>query len=80
MSTLAHHKYWPRASIAVPMTLFAAEIDFDWAATKMDDPLKGWRAWLTGPLGRVTLTGDHLRLFVEENLQKAASTLDELAG
>ncbi|MDP2344824.1 MAG: amino acid adenylation domain-containing protein [Deltaproteobacteria bacterium] len=78
-STLAHHRYWPRASVSVPMTLFVAESGFDWAATVMDDPLLGWRAWGTGPLRRVALKGDHLRLFVEENLETAAKGLDSLA-
>jgi thioesterase domain-containing protein/acyl carrier protein len=76
ISTVAHHRYWPRASIAVPMTLFAAEKDFDWAATRMDDPLKGWRAWVTAPVQRVELRGDHLRLFNAENLDTAARALD----
>lgn len=80
ISTLAHYRYWPRASIAVPLTLFAAEVDFDWAATRMDDPLKGWRAWTTGALRRVSLKGDHLRLFVDENLAAAAAVLDDVAG
>jgi|GEM_PF-1205342 len=78
LSTVAHHRYWPRASIPVPMTLFAAEKDFDWAATKMDDPIKGWRAWVTGPIHRVELSGDHLRLFNPENLDTAARALDRV--
>jgi thioesterase domain-containing protein/acyl carrier protein len=78
ISTVAHHRYWPRASIPVPMTLFAAEKDFDWAATKMDDPIKGWRAWVTGTIDRVELSGDHLRLFNPENLDTAARALDRV--
>ncbi len=78
-STLAHHRYWPRASTSVPMTLFAAESGFDWAATVMDDPLLGWSAWGTGSLRRVVLKGDHLRLFVDENLLTAARGLDAIA-
>lgn len=78
ISTVAHHRYWPRASIPVPMTLFAAEKDFDWAATRMDDPIKGWRSWATGAIDRVELSGDHLRLFNPENLDTAARALDRV--
>ncbi len=78
LSTLAHHSYWPRSSCAVPLLLFAAEHGFDWAATRMDDPLLGWRSWTSGPMERVELKGDHLKLFMSDNLAVAASTLDAL--
>ena len=78
LSTLAHHAYWPRTSSRVPLLLFAAEHGFEWAATRMDDPLLGWRSWTTGPVERVELKGDHLKLFMADNLAVAASTLDAL--
>ena len=80
ISTLAHHRYWPRASTSVPMTIFAAEHGFSWAATVMDDPLLGWRGWANGSVKRVVLKGDHLRLFVDENVLTAAQSLDALVG
>ena len=78
LSTLAHHGYWPRASANVPLLLFAAEQGFDWAATRMDDPLLGWGSWTTGAVERVELKGNHLKLFMADNLDAAASTLDAL--
>ncbi len=79
VSTLAHHSYWPRSSSPVPLVLFAAERGFDWAATRMDDPLLGWRSWCSGPIERVELLGDHLQLFTEDNLERTADKLDEIA-
>ena len=80
VSTVAHHSYWPRASTAVPLLLFAAEHRFTWDATRNDDPLLGWQAWSTGPVERVELGGDHLQLFQADNLDLAAATLDLLVG
>jgi amino acid adenylation domain-containing protein len=79
VSTLAHHAYWPRSSTSVPLLLFAAEIGFSWAATQMDDPLLGWRTWVSGRVERVVLKGDHLRLFMAENLAEIARHLDDCA-
>jgi thioesterase domain-containing protein len=78
ISTIAHHRYWPRISIPVPLTLFAAEQNFQWAATRLDDPLKGWRTWMTGPIHRIELPGDHLRLLTTDNHQATAIALDAL--
>jgi amino acid adenylation domain-containing protein len=78
VSTLAHRRYWPRAPLAVPLTLFAAAERTQWAATVMDDPLLGWRAWASGPLRRVELAGTHLGLFTGDNPRRAAATLDAL--
>jgi thioesterase domain-containing protein len=79
VSTLAHHAYWPRSSTSVPLLLFAAETGFSWAATQMDDPWLGWRTWGSGHVERVVLKGDHLRLFMAENLAAIARHLDESA-
>ena len=78
VSTLAYNAYWPRTSTSIPTTLFAAEHPFDWAATKMDDPLLGWRSWLNLEVDRVELRGAHLELFQEDNLSVAARVLDSL--
>jgi amino acid adenylation domain-containing protein len=80
VSTLAHHAYWPRSSSSVPLLLFAAERGFDWAATRMDDPLLGWRSWCSGHIERVELKGDHLKLFMDENIALMAKTLDAVAS
>jgi surfactin synthase thioesterase subunit len=78
VSTIAHHRYWPRCSIPVPMTLFAAEKNFEWAATRLDDPHKGWRTFITEPITRVELPGDHLRLLTSDNHHATAKALDAL--
>ena len=79
LSTVAHHHYWPRQPVPVPLLLFAAQHGVDWAATRFDDPLLGWRSWTTSSVERVELKGSHLKLFMNDNLDVAASTLDALA-
>jgi thioesterase domain-containing protein/acyl carrier protein len=80
VSTVAHHGYWPRSSTSVPLLLFAAEHRLMWDATRNDDPLLGWGAWISGAVERVELGGDHLRLFQSENLGLAATTIDQLVA
>ena len=62
----------------MPLLLFAAQHGVDWAATRFDDPLLGWRSWTTSSVERVELKGSHLKLFMNDNLDVAASTLDAL--
>ena len=75
LSSLAHHRYWPRSKNATPMTVFAAATGFDWAATELNDEVLGWGEWITAPVDRVVLMGTHLSIFSEENLDLAATAI-----
>jgi amino acid adenylation domain-containing protein len=80
VTTLADHQYRPASRVDVPLTVFAAAEGFRWVATRTDDPLLGWTAWITAPITRVTLQGDHLGLFTDDNVARAAAALDDLVA
>jgi amino acid adenylation domain-containing protein len=79
VTTIADHRYRPQRSVDVPVTVFAAAQGFRWVATRTDDPLLGWADWVRAPLTRVTLAGDHLGLFHDDNVARIAAVLDDIA-
>jgi amino acid adenylation domain-containing protein len=76
-AALANERYWPSRSVRVATTLFTAATPIQWAATKMDDPLLGWQAWIDGAIDQVVLEGVHLELFQAANLGPIAAAIDE---
>ena len=75
-AAIANQRYWPRRSVRVPTTLFTAATPIQWAATRMDDPLLGWREWIDDAIDNVILDGLHLELFQAGNLAKIAASID----
>jgi amino acid adenylation domain-containing protein len=78
VTTLADHRYQPGGPVDVPLTVFAASRGFRWVATRTDDPLLGWTDWVRAPITRVALEGDHLGLFGDDNIVRAARILDDV--
>jgi hypothetical protein len=80
MTTLADHRYRPAGPLDVPSTVFAAAEGFRWVATRTDHPLLGWTARVTAPITRVTLPGNHLGLFVDDNVARIAAIVDAVVA
>jgi thioesterase domain-containing protein len=60
--------------------LIRAEHAFNWLATKMDDPLHGWRKFIRGPISLVTVPGAHLEILSEDNQPMIAGAIAEHIG
>ncbi|HEY1378348.1 MAG TPA: hypothetical protein VGF55_16235, partial [Gemmataceae bacterium] len=52
-----------------------AEIQENWAATILDDPLYGWSPWATDGVELHPVPGVHLEMFRERNLTPLAAKL-----
>jgi thioesterase domain-containing protein/acyl carrier protein len=78
--TLADHRYEPSGTVDVPTTVFAAAEGFRWVATRTDDALLGWAERVRASVTRVTLQGNHLGLFADDNIEHMASVLRGLSA
>jgi thioesterase domain-containing protein len=65
----ARSDYDPAYTVSCPLVLFKCEIQERWAGNKMDDPLYGWEAYITGPINKNILPGEHLQMFNDENVR-----------
>lgn len=66
-TALAQVQYRPKKTTSVPALLLKASVNFDWPATRFDDPVHGWRDWVKGPISVVPVDGAHLHLFEGDN-------------
>jgi hypothetical protein len=46
-----------------------------WVGTQMDDPLYGWRRYVTGSISTMTVPGQHTRIFATDSQPFIAETL-----
>ncbi len=69
--------YRPSYKEDCALLLIRAEESPSWVATKMDDPLHGWRDYITGPISLLTVPGSHLRLWDDENQGLLAGAIIE---
>lgn len=67
--------YVPRAIDPGPLLLFVAEKQIVWPATRMDDPVKGWRRWIGGRIDVIPVKGEHLELFRSDNIERMAASI-----
>jgi thioesterase domain-containing protein len=65
----ARHAYWPAGKYDGPFVLIRSEKREHWAATRLDDPLKGWARWTTQPVQVIGVPADHNAIFAEDNLE-----------
>lgn len=61
-------RYWPTRMFDGPIVLVRARNAAIWAATKMDDPHKGWDQWTTASVEVVDVPSDHMNVFGDEHL------------
>jgi thioesterase domain-containing protein/acyl carrier protein len=64
----ARHAYWPAGKYDGPLVLIRSEQREHWAATRLDDPLKGWARWTTQPVQVIGVPADHMAIFADDNL------------
>ncbi len=74
-TALAQVQYRPTTTTPTPALLLKASINFDWPATRFDDPVHGWRTWVTGDIAIVPVEGAHLRLFEGQNPERMADAI-----
>jgi amino acid adenylation domain-containing protein len=71
----AQRRYRPGKKFAGKLVLFKSEVGFNWAATVFDDPLMGWREYVTGEIETHLIPGEHLELFKDRNIGLLADKL-----
>jgi amino acid adenylation domain-containing protein len=64
----AWHSYRPTKKFDGQFVLVRSEQREHWAATRLDDPLKGWARWTTQPVQVIGVPVGHMEIFSEENL------------
>ncbi|MGD8926774.1 MAG: AMP-binding protein, partial [Thioalkalispiraceae bacterium] len=74
----ARSGYDPSYTVSCPLILFKCEIVEQWAGNKMDAPLYGWQAYITGPVIKIMLPGEHLQIFNDENVQLMTDELSRI--
>jgi amino acid adenylation domain-containing protein len=62
MHQQARERYLPRGREPFALLLICPESTERWVATQMDDPLYGWRSFVSGPISLVTVPGHHTAL------------------
>ena len=65
----ARHGYWPEGKFDGQIVLIRSERIEHWAATRLDDPLKGWARWTTQPVQVIGVPADHMAIFADDNLE-----------
>jgi amino acid adenylation domain-containing protein len=71
----ARHRYKPTEKFNGPITLIRSDQREHWAATRLDDPLKGWASWTTQPVQVVGVPVGHMEIFSESNLDLLVSEM-----
>src|SRR5262249_28743235 len=64
----ARMRYWPTGKFDGPVVLVSSEKPEQWAATRLDDPLKGWARWTTQPVQVLGVPAGHMEIFGDDNL------------
>src|SRR5205085_3535792 len=64
----ARLRYRPAAPFDGQLVLVRSGQAERWAATRLDDPLKGWGPWTTQPVQVVEVPVGHMEIFSDENL------------
>jgi thioesterase domain-containing protein len=74
----ARHAYWPAGKFDGPVVLIRSERLEHWAATRLDDPLKGWARWTTQPVQVIGVPADHMAIFADDNLDLLVRQMREV--
>jgi amino acid adenylation domain-containing protein len=71
----ASHDYWPKRKFDGRIVMVAVNDEEAWAATKLDDPAKGWNRWSTRSVEVHKVDGGHMDVFRDGNLDHLAALL-----
>ena len=71
----ARLRYRPKTKFDGPIVLVRSEHLEHWAATRLDDPLKGWARWTTQPVQVVSVPVGHMAIFADDNLELLVSQM-----
>ncbi|MBO0699027.1 MAG: amino acid adenylation domain-containing protein, partial [Zavarzinella sp.] len=74
----ARHQYWPTDKFNGQLVLIRSEQIEHWAATRLDDPLKGWARWTTHPVQVIGVPADHMAIFADDNLDLLVRQMREV--
>ena len=74
----ARLKYWPAGTIDAPVVLVRSAVPERWAATRLDDPLKGWSRWTTQPVQVLEVPVGHMEIFSDQNIDRLVSQMREV--
>lgn len=73
----ARARYRPQTREPLALLLICPESTERWVATQMDDPLYGWRAFVSGPISLVTVPGHHTALLDGPNQPLIINAISE---
>jgi amino acid adenylation domain-containing protein len=73
----ARARYRPQTREPFALLLICPESTERWIATQMDDPLYGWRAFVSGPISLVTVPGHHTALLDGPNQPLIINAISE---
>lgn len=74
----ARNHYWPSAKFDGQLVLVRPDQPERWAATQLDDPLKGWAQWTTQPVQTVSVPVGHIEIFSDQNLDLLVKQIQEV--
>jgi amino acid adenylation domain-containing protein len=74
----ARHRYKPERRFEGQFVLVRSEQHEHWAATRLDDPLKGWARWNTQPVHVIGVPVGHVDIFSDENLDRLVVEIREV--
>ena len=74
----ARLKYWPAGKFDGQVVLVRSGEEERWAATRLDDPLKGWARWTTQPVQVLEVPVGHMEIFSEQNIDRLVSQMRDV--
>lgn len=75
---LARLRYWPSARFEGQVVLVRSAEPERWAATRLDDPLKGWARWTTHPVQVVEVPVGHMEIFSDQNMDRLVTQMRDV--
>lgn len=77
----AHRRYRPKVPRAggldVALLLLRAEEEPTWVGMKTDDPLHGWKRFVSGPISLITFPGSHMDIWNEEHRSLVTNAISD---
>jgi amino acid adenylation domain-containing protein len=74
----ARMRYWPAGPFDGPVVLVRSGQQERWAATRLDDPLKGWAQWTTQPVQVLEVPVGHMEIFSDENMDRLVTQMRDV--
>jgi amino acid adenylation domain-containing protein len=74
----ARMRYWPDGPFDGQLVLVRSGEEERWAATRMNDPLKGWARWTNQPVQVVEVPVGHMEIFSEVNMDRLVTQMRDV--